>query len=598
MALNLSTKQAISFMADTAYVGRRPLQRFFRMLENYRKEIYYILLLGILAALVNLSLPLGVQAIINLVMGGRVSNAWILLVVIVLIGVVLAGFFQILQMSMAETIQQRLYIRAVYELAYRMPRWDFNHLLKEYPPELANRFFDVLTIQKGLPKLLKDFITAFIQILFGLLLLSFYHPFFIFFGLFLLIYLVLIFVYSGPKGMKSSLMESKYKYKTAFWLEEIGRVLPSFKLNGGSDIINEKLHPIAENYIKYRKEHFKVLLFQFGNIVVFKTIITGGLLILGGILVINRDISLGQFVASEIIIIIILNSVEKLMLSLEVIYDVLTGTEKLGQVMDIPLEKYDGISFNELEKEGPKPIKLTMKNISYSFDPRHKSRLTDISLELAPGERVCFSGPNNSGKSTLLHIAAGLYTNYSGVVLFNDVPIQNIEPFSLRSRIGDNLSDQNIFHGTILENLMMGRDVELSEILSLGEKFGLTNLVNELPDGFETEIFPNDRRIPKSFFKKILLIRSLLNKPGLLLLEDILSELETGYCETVSEYLTDKNNSYTLLAISNLYTFAKRCDKTIIIENGKVVATGHVDELIRDESIRKMFRFTIEGLEP
>ncbi|MFN3952752.1 MAG: peptidase domain-containing ABC transporter [Thermaurantimonas sp.] len=583
-------------MAET--IKHKAVTRFFRMLGNYRKEIYYIFLLGILAAIVNLSLPLGVQAIINLIMGGRVSNAWILLVIIVLVGVVLAGFFQILQMSLAETIQQRLYIRATYELGYRMPRWDYNYLIRDYPPELANRFFDVLTIQKGLPKILKDFISAFIQIIFGLLLLSFYHPFFIFFGLFLMIYLVLIFVYSGPKGMKSSLMESKYKYKTAFWLEEIARVLPSFKLAGGSDIVNEKLNPIVENYIKYRKEHFNVLLFQFGNIVVFKTIITGGLLILGGILVINRDISLGQFVASEIIIIIILNSVEKLMLSLEVIYDVLTGTEKLGQVMDVPLEKYDGVDFNELENGKPGPISIAMKNVTFNFDKSKKSRLSDINLDIKPGERICLSGPNNSGKSVLLHIAAGLYTDYTGSVTINGMPIQNIEPFSLRRRIGDNLSDQNIFHGTILDNLIMGRDVEYNQVVALCEKLGLSQFVNELPEGYETEVFPNDRRIPKSFFKKILLARSLLCNPGLLLLEDILSELETGYSEAISEYLTDRKHPYTLLAISNLYTFAKKCDRTIIIEKGKILASGNVDDLIKDEYIRSMFRFNIEGLEP
>ncbi len=583
-------------MAET--IKHKALPRFFKMLGNYRKEIYYIFLLGIFTAVVNLSLPLGIQAIINLIMGGRVSNAWILLVVIVLIGVVLAGFFQILQMSLAETIQQRLFIRATYELGYRMPRWDYNYLIRDYPPELANRFFDVMTIQKGLPKILKDFISAFIQILFGLLLLSFYHPFFIFFGLFLMVYLILIFVYSGPKGMKSSLMESKYKYKTAFWLEEIARVLPSFKLAGGSDIVNEKLNPIVENYIKYRKEHFNVLLFQFGNIVVFKTIITGSLLILGGILVINRNISLGQFVASEIIIIIILNSVEKLMLSLEVIYDVLTGTEKLGQVMDVPLEKYDGVNFNDLENGKPGPIAISFKNISFNFDKSKKTRLSDINLDVKPGERICLSGPNNSGKSVLLHIAAGLYTNYTGSVIINGMPIQNIEPFSLRRRIGDNLSDQNIFHGSILDNLIMGRQVDYNQVVMLCDKLGLSQFVNELPDGYETEVFPNDRRIPKSFFKKILLARSLLCNPGLLLLEDILSELETGYSEAISEYLTDRNHPYTLLAISNLYTFAKKCDRTVIIEKGKIIASGKVDDLINDEYIRSMFRFNIEGLEP
>ena len=576
-----------------------PLKRFFKLLEYDKKDIYYIYILAILSAAVSLSLPLGIQAIINLILAGRVSSSWILLVVIVLIGILMAGFFQILQLSLAETIQQRLFVRASSEFAYRFPRLKMSQVNAYYPPELVNRFFDVLNVQKGLPKLLKDLSTASIQIVFGLVLLSFYHPFFVFFGFFLLVYLILIFVYTGPKGLEYSLMESKYKYKTVFWLEEIARVLPTFKLAGGSSIIKDKLYPYVEGYLTYRKKHFKVLLFQFGNMVAFKTIITGGLLIIGGILVMDRQISLGQFIATEIIIIIILNSVEKILTGLETVYDVLTGVEKLGQVTDLELDYEEGYNFQKFEPNGPGAISVNLTDVSYSFAEFNRNLLRDINLKIKAGERICLSGTNSSGKSALLHVIAGLYPDHGGTVTFNSVVDINIEPFSLRKRIGDNLSDQNIFEGTIEENLIMGRSyVDLNYALKLAEEMGLKRFIETLPKGLKTELLPNDRRLPNSALKKILLVRSLLGNPGMLLLEDILSELEPGFCNFIAEYITSKEKNWTLVAISNDYNFAQKCDRTLIMEGGKIIAEGPVDELIKKDEYKSLFRFSADGLAP
>ena len=124
-----------------------------------------------LAGLVGLSLPLGVQATINLVVGGQFNASIIVLIALVLIGVILQGLIIYMQLRIAEDLQQRIYARSSFEFIYRFPKIKSQSLDGFYPPELANRFFDTMVIQKGLPKAIIDFSASLLQIVFGLILL-------------------------------------------------------------------------------------------------------------------------------------------------------------------------------------------------------------------------------------------------------------------------------------------------------------------------------------------------------------------------------------------------------------------------------------------
>lgn len=159
-----------------------PWKRFLSLLELDKKDIRQIFYYAIFAGLVALTLPLGIQAIINLIQGAQVSTSWIVLVVLVTMGVAFQGVLQLMQIRILENMQQKIFTRASFEFAYRFPKIKMKELNNYYPPELANRFFDVLTIQKGLSKILIDFPAATLQIIFGLILLSFYHSFFIIYG--------------------------------------------------------------------------------------------------------------------------------------------------------------------------------------------------------------------------------------------------------------------------------------------------------------------------------------------------------------------------------------------------------------------------------
>ena len=202
------------------------------LLKPDKKDLIYIYVFAVLNGVVNLSLPLGVQAIIGLIIVGSVSTSWSVLVGIVLVGIALTGVLQILQLSVLESMQQRMFARAAFDMAYRIPRFKQEEIRKFDPTELINRFFDVITVQKGLPKILLDFSSSVLNILFGLILLSFYHPFFVFFGIVMLIILLAIFYFTIPRGMKTSIKESSHKYRAVYWLEELARSMTTFKMAG------------------------------------------------------------------------------------------------------------------------------------------------------------------------------------------------------------------------------------------------------------------------------------------------------------------------------------------------------------------------------
>ena len=292
-------------MTDARQRVFRPFQRFLRLLSKDRKDIGLIYLYAVVNGIVALSLPLGIQAIVGLILAGRVSTSWVILTVIVTLGVAFSGVLQVLQLSITEVLQQRIFTRASFEFAYRIPRVKSEAIRGVYLPELVNRFFDTLNVQKGLSKILLDLSTSTLQIVLGLALLAVYHPFFIFFGLALLLTLAALIRWSLRPGLQSSLKESTYKYRVAHWLKELARGFSTFKLAGVTNLPLTKTDSLVASYLTHRKQHFRILVFQYAGVVVFKTLITLGLLALGGVLVMQNEITIGQFVASEIIIIFV-----------------------------------------------------------------------------------------------------------------------------------------------------------------------------------------------------------------------------------------------------------------------------------------------------
>ena len=194
-----------------------PLKKFFRLLSLEKQDIALVYIYAVINGFIALSLPLGIQAIMELATSAQLSTSLIVLIIVVLAGILLSSGLQIMQYGIIEKLQQRIFTRATFEFAHRIPRMKVESLIKEYSPELMNRFFDIMTIQKGLPKLVVDLSASLLQIVFSLILLAFYNAFFVIYGVLVVILVVFLFRLTSEKGLNTSLKESDYKYKVAHW---------------------------------------------------------------------------------------------------------------------------------------------------------------------------------------------------------------------------------------------------------------------------------------------------------------------------------------------------------------------------------------------
>ena len=565
-----------------------PVKRLIRVLGEEKKDIFYVFIYATFVGIVSLTLPLGIQSIVELVSGGVVFSSIYVLITLIILGVLVVGVLQIMQITLIEYIQRRIFTKAALEFAFRIPRIKIESITNLHTPELVNRFFDVLTLQKGLPKLLGDLMSGVIQILFGLILLALYHPFFIFFGLVLALTLVLIFRLTGPKGLQSSINESKYKYRVVYWLEEVARVLKSFKISGNTGLPIRNTENNVNNYLKNRKIHFGVLVSQYGYIVLFKALITAGLLIIGTYLVINRQITLGQFVASEVIIILILNSVERIITYLDVVYDMLTAVDKISQVTDLPLERVGGIDINKEEQEEGYTIQI--KNLNYKYPGATDYAIRDINLEIKSGERICICGGNDSGKSTLTHTIAGLNRSYEGIITINGYSLHDLDLTNLRDKLAKNVSQEDIFDGSILDNISVGKpQVNTKEVVDAINKVGLSDQINSLPNGLNSQIVSGGKGFSTSFVNRLILARCLVKKPNLLILNDYFNSFQIADKERLID-LAFHLDHCTLIAVSNDFSAMKACDRVVVMDKGEIAAMGTFDELLKNGKLNQLIK--------
>ena len=547
---------------------KTPLQRLYDLLKIDKKDISQILFYAIFSGLVSLSMPLGIQAIINFIQSGRISASWIVLVILVVIGVALVGILSLMQLRITENLQQKIFVRSSFEFSYRLPKIKFEEYNNQYPPELANRFFDTLTIQKGASKLLLDFSTALLQIIFGLILLSLYHPFFIVFGILLFLLLFSIFRFSYASGLYTSMKESKYKYKVVSWLQEIARNNFSFRKNENFDFALQKNDYLVSEYLSYREKHFGIIKRQFAQLIVFKIIITASLLIIGGFLVIQQQMNIGQFVAAEIIILLVINSVEKIIIGLETFYDVLTAVEKIGQVTDLETE-----FVNETDKISCYTnLTLETENIKFKFPEATDYTLQDINLKINLKEKIYLEGGNGSGKTTLIRLLSGLLQPTSGSFFINDDTFQKIDLSMYRSQIGTIISSETPFEGTILENITCNNpNISNDDIKWAIENVQLGSFIKSLPNGLQTALFPEGKHLSSSNAQKILLARSIVTKPKILFYEDPLDKMDAKVAEQIIDFITSDKNNWTVIVSSKNDYWKQKCNRKIVMKDGKII---------------------------
>lgn len=310
----------------------------FQWLIKEKQVVGKIYLLALLQALMYLVITLGIQGVVTYIMAGSFSASLILLSFVTVVAVAFIGFFQIWQMRINETFHQKIF----GNLASRIGLYLNNSELGNSLYYKLNRYFEVVTLQKGVSKILLEFSFSVISIVFGVLILPAYSSWFLVFTILFGLVFYFVIVYYGKSGVDSNVETSNEKYRLVEWFQESVRTNTLKQ----SDFLS-KTDSIMEQYFQSRKKHYEVLESQLKGIILFKILFIAILLFIGSYLVQKGELNIGQFIASEIIIFLVINSVEKLVGSISTCYDVITSLYKIDGLFD---HEEETINENETSK--------------------------------------------------------------------------------------------------------------------------------------------------------------------------------------------------------------------------------------------------------
>jgi len=532
----------------------RPWARLRRLLGSERRDIVGVCIFAFAVAVLSLATPIAVESLVNTVSFGVLMWPVIMLAIVLLACLGLAGAIRAAQVYVIECLQRRLFVRVVADYARRLPQLRIESFDHRYGPELANRFFDVVNVQKSLATLLLDGVAIIVSALVGMIVLAFYHPFLLGFDIALLILIAFLLFVLGWGGVRTSLHESHAKYDIAAWLEELIRELRAFKFSGGSRLALDKADHLASEFVAARKSHFRVVWRQTVFAIAIQVVASTVLLGLGGYLVIERQLTLGQLVASELIVAYVVASVAKLGKYADTFYDLMAGAEKLGLLTDLPLERDNG----DPMPVGAKPLALRVRGLV-----RDGREAEDWSLE--SGERVALVGPPGSGKTTFVELLCGLRDPERGVVEVEGVDLRGLTLASFREQVAL-VGCGEVFAGTVIENVRMGRsEVPIEDVWTALELVGLRNAIHSLPRGLNTPLTATGSPLSTSQAVRLTLARALALKPRLMILDGVLDAIDATESPDLIPKLFDRAAPWSLLVVTDNPDIQARCDRRIVL---------------------------------
>ena len=435
--------------------------------------------------------------------------------------------------------------------------------------ELLNRFFDTFIVQKSAATLLLGGLEITLTVAVGMLVLAFYHPVLLAFDVVLVVAIAFIVVVMGRRGTRTAVEESAAKYATAAWLEEIARHDSLFKLGGGVEYAQVRTESLARQYLQRREAHFGVVFGQTTAVLALQAVANAGVLGIGGFLVIGRQLSLGQLVAAELIVAIVVASLAKIGKYLETYYDLLAALDKLGHLTDLETERVGGLPCAHIGATGPAALAIDGVGASYAHGP---SVLHDVQMHVAAGQRVALSGPAGSGKSLLVELIAALRTPTRGRVLVDGLDVRDLDLAALRQRIAVVRSET--FSGTVLDNVRLGRsEVDVAEVRRALELVGLLESIDGMAEGLRTELTATGEPLSSSQKTRLAVARAIVGSPAVLVLDEAIDGLDPRDREPLLDALFAAERPWTAVITSNDSAIHARCDVVFALEDGRATST-------------------------
>ncbi|MBN9400492.1 MAG: ATP-binding cassette domain-containing protein ['Candidatus Kapabacteria' thiocyanatum] len=535
------------------------------ILMEERSNILVVIGYSIVSSLLALVVPITAQAVVNAVALGVFNKQLLVLCALVFLGLLASGVVGVLERWVIDLIQRRIFVFTSFAFIQRLPALRLAALREQYAPELVNRFFDVITIQKSVGKILLEGINAILVLTVGLVVLGFYHPFFLLYDAILVAFLPFIVYVLGRGGIGAAMRVSKRKYAVAAWLEEVARAHLAVKLTGARSFVYDTLDTIASTYVEDRRRHFVILARQMFGSMFFKSVATVGVLGLGGILVIDQQMSLGQLVAAEIVIVMMLNAVEKLIGQLDLYYDLVAAVDKVSSVMNKPLEDVGGVLVPASTTGGS----IEMRDVWFTYEGAAQPTLRGASLLVPSGGRISLVGNSGSGKTTLLHMLLGLERPDRGMILVNGVEVRSADLTSLRARFGLVSPIDQLVDGTIEENVVLGRPISHTDVQWALRMACLHDDIMALPDGLATELRADGLTISFGMQRRILFARMIVHRPEILLLDEAFDGIENATKHRMLEAIL-AYPSWTIVNVSHDGDVVRSTDTIYLMHDGRI----------------------------
>lgn len=521
---------------------RTPLHRVLSLMHAERGDIWVIMVYSAITGLLGLATPLAVETLVSTVAFGRVLQPVLIIALMLFAFLSFSAAIVGLQTYVVEIIQRRFFARVVGDLAYRLPRVEQEAIDGQDSRELVNRFFDVFTIQKIITSMLLEGISLILFAVIGMAVLAFYHPWLLGYNVVLLMLLAFVVFVLGRGAVKTSLKESKIKYKTAAWLEQLAVCPIAFRSWGANEFALDRADHLTYEYLQARRTHFGILIRQIGFSLGIQAVASTVLLGIGGWLVISGQLTLGQLVAAELIVTVIVGAFAKLGKYMELYYDLMASVEKLGMLFDLPMERQDGL----LMIPSDTPAEIVINEVDHPGWPGQPG-LKNLSFTVRSGDRLMLYGNDGSGSSQLIDMLFAIRKPHAGHITINNIDPRDLRPDALR-RTTAMVRDIEIFPGTVSENVHLERPgISTSDVRDALEATGLIEEISRLPDGLETELTNNGYPLMPDQCRKLMIARAIVGHPTLLLIDNLVDGLSDHDMRRIVDLLIAPNQPWTLV---------------------------------------------------
>lgn len=558
-----------------AWHGIHPWRRLLRMMAPEKGDFWVAIIYSLVIGLISLVVPVAVQAVVNTIAFGTLVQPLVALTILVFFALCFAAALQGLRMWVVELIQRRIFVRLAGDTTFRLVHVLPSAFDKYHGPELVNRFLEVVTVQKSAASLMVDGLSVLMQTIVGMILLGIYHPYLLAFVVLMLVFIVLVLFPLGHNAISTSVRESKAKYDLVAWLQEIARHQVAFKTRSGSTLALNQTNQLTTKYLQYRSAHFCILLRQVLGSFGLQAIASALLLGVGGWLVIERELTLGQLVAAELVVALVVSGFTKFGKHLETFYDLMAATDKLGYLEDLPLERTSG----EEVWPSSRGAQVRLNNVSVGYAGR-APLIEGADLELHPGARIGILGCAGSGKSSLLDAIYGLRTPVAGVIEFDGHDYRDIQLGCLRAQVAL-VRTPEIFEGTVLENLRLGNsNIDSAEARAGLQRVGLLDTIQEFPDGLNTVLATGGQPLSPGQAMQFELARAILSEPRLLILDECLDHLDDlPQRERLLNVLFAPSAPWTLLVVSEKPDILARCERVYRLGGRKLVPEAELEQI-------------------